>query len=118
MKLALFCLVTMGVLSTVCAGRQKPVPSVFSDFEKARQRLYQIPAPMPDEGLAARVSDCISGKLQDNASCERSIIAFNQYIIDMYTRSRAIREAEHAGLRAVEEAAKMVESHEQRPRAL
>lgn len=118
MKLALFCLAVVCILSTVRAGRQKPVPSIFSDFEKARQRLYQIPAPMPDEGLATRVSDCISGKLQDNNSCERSIIAFNQYIVDMYTRSRAIRDAEHAGLRAVEEAAKMVESHEQQTRPL
>jgi hypothetical protein len=85
-------------------------PNVRFQFEKAREKLYNIPPPQHDHGLATRVTDCIAGKIRDPELCSHSVVKFTNHIQDMYTRAAAIYQAEDAGRAALIEAEQEAEA--------
>ena len=99
------------LLFTLAFAKQSR-PNVRFQFEKAREKLYQLPPPEHDTGLATRVSDCISGKVRDTELCENSIVKFNNHIQDMYLRTVAIHQAEDAARAAIAEAEHAAEQAE------
>lgn len=97
--LALVCLCTL-----VVAQIPESKPRLRFQFEKAREKLYNIPPPKHDNGLATRVSDCIAGKIRDHELCSSSVAKFTNHIQDMYVRASAIYQAEDTGRAAITEA--------------
>lgn len=100
--LLIFCVLLVVALAN-------PKPNVRFKFERAREKLYSIPPPEHDNGLAQRVSDCISGKIRDHELCSGSVVKFTKHIQDMYIRSSAIYQAEEAGRMAIAQAEKEAE---------